>query len=620
MDNMSQQQRKGSKQGKAQGKGNLQQGNTIRKAQPNKKIDATDSAQQPSVEQLSAQMLDNFQTEGSRTNATSMPQPDATPLRTLGESMAHMDAPAHKQYFQVMKAKASGVAEEVKVYYIHVRDGIVEIIGSVGGRIVSIKAKVSEVGEAQLEKLKQIPTAAWTTVTGYTEQARGTLKAKTVWLQDGYIYITAAVEGQVVYIQAKSSEIRDLAQAKTLQTYTSTVEVIDHYTAPARSKAVSLYNASREGAHHAAHAVLQPFKPYFVKVENGVTHVVAIVGDKVVIIQTKFSEAGDKIQVRIHESWAATWPVIEGYTSPLMNRVVSLKNGVTHHVETVQVSIRDGVLHVKGAVGERVICVRVKVSEILGAIYMKAYSGVEATKKAVLDLTQQIVEFVALSYGKTCDSVKFLYSNTKDGFLHIAYQVNDKLVVFRIKTSEVLEYVLAKPLEICNITGAALASTYSGAKSRVLLAAESTKAKTIKVGANVRIIVSDPKAQVTAASAAGGAVAMGASGGAAGFLTGGVVGAVFAVPAAFFTFGLSIPVGAAVGAGAGLCVGTATGGAAGLVTGGAAGYSAHKHKDEIGNGVTGALSKAKALKSKAAASPNMLLARVMASTGGTAVA
>merc|ERR1712054_166437 len=116
--------------------------------------------------------------------------------------------------------------------------------------------------------------------------------------------------------------------------------------------------------------------------------------------------------------------------------------------------------------------------------------------------------------------------------------------------------------------------------------------------------------QVTAASAAGGAIALGTSGGAAGLVAGSGVGVVLAP----FTFGLSIPMGAA----AGLVVGAGAGGTAGLVAGGAAGYGAHKHKDEIGNGVNGVKSKMKAYKALASDSTVKLCAKVMGNNGVTA--
>jgi len=60
----------------------------------------------------------------------------------------------------------------------------------------------------------------------------------------------------------------------------------------------------------------------------------------------------------------------------------------------------------------------------------------------------------------------------------------------------------------------------------------------------------------TAATTAATAVA----GGVGGSVGGGVLGAAIGVPAAFFTFGLSIPIGAAIGGGAGLWSGAAVGG------------------------------------------------------------
>mmetsp|Transcript_12286 Transcript_12286/g.28733 ORF Transcript_12286/g.28733 Transcript_12286/m.28733 type:complete len:548 (+) Transcript_12286:106-1749(+) len=85
-------------------------------------------------------------------------------------------------------------------------------------------------------------------------------------------------------------------------------------------------------------------------------------------------------------------------------------------------------------------------------------------------------------------------------------------------------------------------------------------------------VASTPQAQVALLSACGGAVLLGTGGAATGFVSGGLLGAAFGVVPAVFTFGLSIPIGTALGAGAGLCLGTALGGAAGFVSGGVAGF------------------------------------------------
>lgn len=84
--------------------------------------------------------------------------------------------------------------------------------------------------------------------------------------------------------------------------------------------------------------------------------------------------------------------------------------------------------------------------------------------------------------------------------------------------------------------------------------------------------IPDARLRVAAASAAGGAMALGLSGGAVGGVAGGFFGGAVGILPAFFTFGMSIPICAAVGSGAGFCSGLAVGGTTGLVSGGAAGY------------------------------------------------
>lgn len=127
-------------------------------------------------------------------------------------------------------------------------------------------------------------------------------------------------------------------------------------------------------------------------------------------------------------------------------------------------------------------------------------------------------------------------------------------------------------------------------KTRAIETYESGRARASSSASSAKVTacdtVSNPKVQVTAASAAGGAVAVGATGGAIGFTTGGVVGAALGVVPAIFTFGLSIPIGAAIGSGAGLCIGTGTGSAVGLVGGGATGYGAYSRRAEICTGAT----------------------------------
>merc|ERR1719436_1721799 len=92
----------------------------------------------------------------------------------------------------------------------------------------------------------------------------------------------------------------------------------------------------------------------------------------------------------------------------------------------------------------------------------------------------------------------------------------------------------------------AQAKSYLGlAKEKTFKTATTTKAKTVEIASNKAV-------QVTAASAAGGAVTLGTAGGITGLATGGTLGAAIGLVPALFTFGLSIPIGAATGGGCGL--------------------------------------------------------------------
>jgi len=132
-----------------------------------------------------------------------------------------------------------------------------------------------------------------------------------------------------------------------------------------------------------------------------------------------------------------------------------------------------------------------------------------------------------------------------------------------------------------------------GCKSQV---AERMAATAVPVLARL----ADQRALATFVSAVSGAAVFGVSGGAAGLVAGGALGAACGVPAAFFTFGLSIPLGAAIVGGSGLCGGAIAGGATGLVVGGTAGHKLHQKRENIADGIAVTLTKVKQVKGFAA--------------------
>merc|ERR1712232_297164 len=79
--------------------------------------------------------------------------------------------------------------------------------------------------------------------------------------------------------------------------------------------------------------------------------------------------------------------------------------------------------------------------------------------------------------------------------------------------------------------------------------------------------------------------------GATGAVGGGVVGAAVGVPAALFTFGLSIPVCATIGAAIGGGTGATVGGTTGFVSGGAMGHYGYKNREGIKDVTTSVVNK-----------------------------
>lgn len=148
---------------------------------------------------------------------------------------------------------------------------------------------------------------------------------------------------------------------------------------------------------------------------------------------------------------------------------------------------------------------------------------------------------------------------------------SDEELVVNDKTSSELPAFLTKVLSEDCLSVATDRSSLQKVGDRVRESAASWRATTA-------MLLQNSKFRVTAVSAAGGAVTVGTGGAAVGCATGGAIGAAVGLVPALFTFGLSIPVGAAIGGGAGLCVGATAGGTVGAVGGGAAGYKIHGYR------------------------------------------
>jgi len=160
------------------------------------------------------------------------------------------------------------------------------------------------------------------------------------------------------------------------------------------------------------------------------------------------------------------------------------------------------------------------------------------------------------------------------------------------------------------------ASVSAKAQGELLLRETRSKASELAVGAGK--VAKDGSFQASAASAAGGAVALGAGGGVAGLTAGTITGSAIGLLAAPFTLGMSIPLGAAVGGTGGLVTGVMAGSTVGALGGGAAGYGVYTKRDTIASTASQTVAKvgdsAEYVKGKAVASTDYLKGRAVAST------
>jgi len=261
----------------------------------------------------------------------------------------------HKEDASVeLATQKDGITQKVKVYSMEMKDRVVEIVGSIGDKIVSIKATVYEVGFRPIGKVKQMSLTAQATGALCLGKVGTTLKAKTAFIQDGYVYITCAVGGRVMYLKAKVAE-------------------------PIKSCAISLHESSRKRID----PVLQKFKPFYVKFHNGITDLVGAVGERILVIRAKLLETSTSMKVWTLQSLSGARSVLEGYTSPVLNKAISLRQSAASRVDHILISIRDGAVHLKGKLGERTLPLRTKLSE-----------GWQAATRTPIALTGKLVEIV----------------------------------------------------------------------------------------------------------------------------------------------------------------------------------------------------------------------------------
>merc|ERR1712151_296925 len=158
-------------------------------------------------------------------------------------------------------------------------------------------------------------------------------------------------------------------------------------------------------------------------------------------------------------------------------------------------------------------------------------------------------------------------------------EIRYAIVMVAAKAYDVYDFVVVTPATVVRSTTQAIGNKVSNS-------ADFTKEKAAAMGGVLKECAADKKVQATATTAGVGAVTMGSAGAVGGMVCGGVAGALVGLVPALFTFGLSIPIGAVVGGGAGLFLGGAAGTTVGFAGGGAVGLTGYTLQS---NGVTGTL-------------------------------
>jgi hypothetical protein len=158
------------------------------------------------------------------------------------------------------------------------------------------------------------------------------------------------------------------------------------------------------------------------------------------------------------------------------------------------------------------------------------------------------------------------------GYKH-RVQIKDGCVYIHTTAVDTAKEAQIKITGVVNGTLVRVRTLTSRSQDEAMKLVTFTKDKLCQVTKKPIAFAREPKVQMTTVEAAAGTVAGGVMGGSAGVLAGAAVGLV----PALFTFGLSIPVGAAIGGSVGLF----TGGSVGAVGGGAAGFAGYTYRKEL---------------------------------------
>lgn len=460
----------------------------------------------------------------------------------------------------------------------------------------------------------------------------GKLAGAVAYVKDGAVVVYGKVQDRIVMVRAEIRHSTELARAKAAETFKKVEELL--LAGKARTKAelkqlqqkalkagTSVKVAVKSAADRACDKALILARkiPVPLKVKNGAVYMSNKVGEGYVFVKDGCMHIVGRVGDVVVKAKVRGVQSIEAAKS----RGYAEFAKVTRVVERYDARLKSGLAAAKGKAGNTLLSIRARADKTktkaleAGA---KVWERVEA-----MPVTKKLMNGVSVVKSKTDSATVYV----KDGYVHAVTKVNDQYVYTKAQIVKRGGAIKLQVLETYASTEARLKAivdqvvlkalaSYNFAKEKSLTAAEAGKVKALALADYSKTVAADKPVSTSAAS---GAVLLGTGGGVAGLAAGSVAGAAAGLPLALFTFGLSIPVGAVVGGGAGACVGAVTAGTAGAVGGGAAGYS-YEHRAQIKNGYDNAVDRAAKckdyVKETAVNSRDSVVARLRGSTGGSA--
>eukprot|EP00929_Paragymnodinium_shiwhaense_P060398 TRINITY_DN3016_c0_g1_i10.p1 TRINITY_DN3016_c0_g1~~TRINITY_DN3016_c0_g1_i10.p1 ORF type:complete len:733 (+),score=213.12 TRINITY_DN3016_c0_g1_i10:117-2201(+) len=442
--------------------------------------------------------------------------------------------------------------------YTCIKDEFMYAYAKVGDTVICMKSKVSAAVQPALDAASERRAAAAAGLQAPTQAVLKRLETTKASARDNVVLVTTKATDAGLCVRAKVLDARDAAARQAMEGYARLVEAGRRVPVPLRLKQFVFY------VQHCA-------KKGIVYCQDGCMHIYGTVDKSVMHVKVRAVRSYDLARQTAQETFERA-----ALASERCNQ--RLKGNVTI---------------IRGRVGDAVVCVKTE----MNSQTRKALDTTERLVARINDLP--ITQAVCSRVHAASDSASDVAVSMKHGYLHIVQRVGSTVVHTRAKIVErggVVKVTIVEMytgtqttvLQLADQMAQRALAAYGRTRDSALMLADITKTKALTAADLSKAYAAEKPVRT---SAAGGAVIGGASGSAVGLTAGSLAGAAAGLPMALLTFGLSIPIGAVVGGTAGVCAGAVAGTAAGAVGGTAVGYG-YERREQIQDGVSGAMSRA----------------------------